>query len=181
MAKKPLSREELIAQLEALDTSTEIAKLEAEASRLTKEVASLTAQRTSLEKQVRQFEKDMDTIRQAVGGIDRRSRTHGSSEHSQSLREAAAAAARKSMTHVRIGIQKGTHDPVTGLEYTADTKPVRDLSAGTPKVTSGELERIFPELAGPVNYITEEDAEAAFIAIDDASLIGPSSSEIAGA
>ncbi|RLP23899.1 hypothetical protein [Mesorhizobium sp. YM1C-6-2] len=181
MAKKPLSRDELIAQLEALDTATETAKLEAEVSRLTGEVAALTAQRTSLEKQVRQFEKDMDTIRQAVRGIDIRSRTYGADERSQALMEAAAAASRTSMAHVGVGIRKGTHDPVTGLEYTADTKTVRDLSAGTPKVTSAELERIFPEMAGPVTYVTEEEAEASFTA--DAALLDKSvsASEIAGA
>jgi hypothetical protein len=169
MAKKPMTREELLAQIEALDNSTETAKLKAEVSRLTEEVASLTAQRNDLEKQVRQFEKNMDTIRQAVGGMDRRARTHGASEASVALREATANAARLSLAHVRLGIQSGTHDPLTGLEYTADTKPVRDLTAGAPKVTKGELDRIFPELADPVNYITEADAEAAFTA--DAALL----------
>ena len=148
MAKKPVTREELLAQLDALDNSTEVATLKAEVARLTEENASLLSQRRTLEGQLKHEQDAMQTIRDALRKVDIRNKPIGPAANPE-LAEAAARASRMEMIEVRLGIQRGTHDPATGLSYTVETKPQRDLSAGTPKVTQGELARLFPELNGP--------------------------------
>lgn len=148
MAKKPTTREELLAQLDALDNSTEVATLKAEVVRLTEENASYVSQRRELERDLKHERDAMQIIRDAVHKVDRKNRPVGHGTN-PALDEAAARASRMSLTTVRYGIQRGTHDPATGLPYTAETKPLRDMSAGSSKATQAELARVFPELMGP--------------------------------
>ncbi|MDG4885849.1 hypothetical protein [Mesorhizobium sp. WSM4887] len=156
MAKKPMTREELLAQLDALDNSTEVGKLNAEITRLTNENSTLVAQRQELERQLKQEREAMNLVREAIRKVDVRTRSHGGDRPGYA--EAAAAADRSdrmAMAEVRAGILRGTHDPATGLPYTAETKPQRDLTAGTPKVTQKELASIFPALSGPEVDVTD--------------------------
>ncbi|MEQ1952651.1 hypothetical protein [Mesorhizobium sp. CN2-181] len=144
MAKKTVTREELLAQLEAFDNSTEVASLKAEVAHLKQENASFVSQRTDLERQLKLAQDAMQLVRDAVHKVDIRNRPL-----SFEFTEAGERASRMSMAEVQRGIQHGTNDPATGLPYTAETKPQRDLGAGTPKVTQEELERLFPQLRGP--------------------------------
>ncbi|RUW62424.1 hypothetical protein [Mesorhizobium sp. M7A.F.Ca.US.008.03.1.1] len=155
MAKKPTTREELLAQLETLDNSTEINTLNAEVSRLTEENASLVLQRRELERQLKQERDAVQIIRDALRTVDIKTRPLSAERPGYAeMQEAAARASRLELTTVRLGIQKGTHDPATGLPYTADTKPQRVLIAGTPKVTDTELASFFPSLSGPEVDVT---------------------------
>ncbi len=141
--KKQPTREELLAQIEALDNSTELAKLQAEVERLTTENHTLVETRRTLERKLSRYEKDVATIREAVRSIDAVMRPVDRSANAMSAR-----VARFGQATVAVGIQKGTHDPATGLPYTDETKPVRDLSAsGAAPVRQRELEAIFPELS----------------------------------
>ncbi|TIW27519.1 MAG: hypothetical protein E5V63_09225 [Mesorhizobium sp.] len=150
MAKKPMSREELLAQLDALDNSTQIGKLNAEVSRLTEENASLVSQRRDLERQLKQERDAIQVIRDALRTVDIKTRSFSADRPGYAeMQEAAVRASRLELTTVRLGVQKGTHDPTTGLPYTADTKPQRDLTAGAPKVTQTELSSFFPALSAP--------------------------------
>lgn len=154
MAKKPMSREELLAQLDALDNATEIGKLNAEITRLTNENSALAAQRQDLERQLKQEREAMQLVREAIRKVDVRTRSHGADR----MAETAAAAERSdrmALAEVRAGIQRGTHDPATGLPYTGETKPQRDLTAGAPKVTQTELTSFFPALSGPDMDVTD--------------------------
>ncbi|RUX30377.1 hypothetical protein EOA23_12130 [Mesorhizobium sp. M2A.F.Ca.ET.042.01.1.1] len=156
MAKKPITREELLAQLNALDNSTEIGRLNAEITRLTNENSSLVGQRQELERQLKQEREAMQLVRDAIRKVDVRTRSHGADRPGQA--EAAAAADRAdrmALAEVRAGIQRGTHDPATGLAYTAETKPLRELTAGAPKVTKTELTSFFPALSGPEVDVTD--------------------------
>ncbi|TPJ34433.1 cell division protein ZapB [Mesorhizobium sp. B2-8-3] len=150
MAKKPISREELLAQLDALDNSTEIGRLNAEISRLTEENATLVSQRQELERQLKQEREALQLVREAIRKVDVRTRSHGADRPGHAEMAAAAArAGRMEWAAVQLGIQQGTHDPATGLPYSADTKPQRDLTAGAPKVTQKELTSFFPAMTGP--------------------------------
>ncbi|MER9915398.1 MULTISPECIES: hypothetical protein [unclassified Mesorhizobium] len=150
MAKKPVTREELLAQLETLDNSTEVGKLTAEVSRLTKDNASLVSQRRELERQLKQERDTVQTIRDALRTVDVPQRRYGDDRPGYAeMQEAAARSSRMAMAEVQVGIHSGTHDPATGLPYTADTKPQRVLAAGAPKVTKSEMEAFFPALSGP--------------------------------
>ncbi|RUU47472.1 hypothetical protein EOD08_06500 [Mesorhizobium sp. M6A.T.Ca.TU.002.02.2.1] len=166
MAKKPMTREELLAQLESLDNSTEVGKLKAEVSRLTEENASLLSQRSELERQLKQEREAMQLVREAVRKVDIRTRSHGANRpgHAE-LTASAERASRMEWAAVQVGIQKGTHDPATGLPYTAETKPQRLLTAGAPKVTQTELASFFPSLSGP-----EVDVTDTADALDDTDL-----------
>lgn len=156
MAKKPMTREELLAQLESLDNATEISKLNAEVSRLTEENASLLSQRHELERQLKQEREAMQLVREAIRKVDVRTRSHGADRPGHAEMAAAAErAGRMEWAAVQVGIQKGTHDPETGLPYTAETKPQRDLTAGAPKVTQTELASFFPSLSGPEVDVTD--------------------------
>ncbi len=53
-------------------------------------------------------------------------------------------------------MQQGTHDPATGLPFTSETKPARDLSVGAPEVTQRELSAIFPDLLGPEVEVVDD-------------------------
>ncbi|SJM33063.1 cell division protein ZapB [Mesorhizobium delmotii] len=156
MAKKPMTREELLAQLEALDNSTEVGKHKAEVSRLTEENATLLSQRQELERQLKQEREALQLVREAIRKVDIRTRSHGADRpgHAE-LTAAAERASRMEWAAVQVGIQKGTHDPETGLPYTAETKPQRDLTAGAPKVTQTELASFFPSLSGPEVDVTD--------------------------
>lgn len=149
MAKKPITREELLAQLETLDNSTEIGRLNAEVSRLTEENATLLCQRQELERQLKQERDALQLVREAIRKVDVRTRSHGADRpgHAE-LAAAAERAGRMEWAEVQLGVQKGTHDPATGLPYTAETKPQRSLIAGAPKVTQTELDSFFPSLCG---------------------------------
>lgn len=175
MAKKPASREELLAQLQAIDNSTEVAKLKADVSTLTEEKASLTGQRDELQKRVRNLEKSMSTIREAVRAQDITNRPLTNRLNADDAAQAEASR-RFDLAHVQAGVANGTHDPVTGLEFTDETRPVRDLSAGSPKVSKGELERLFPQLGGSTVEMSDADVEAS-IAADVGAL---TAKEIAG-
>ncbi|WP_192177719.1 cell division protein ZapB [Mesorhizobium amorphae] len=150
MAKKPMmTREELLAQLDALDNSTEVGKLTAEVSRLTEENASLLSQRRELERQLKQERDALQTIREALCTVDVQTRTYGADRPGYAEMQAASErSSLMALAEVQHGMRKGTHDPATGLPYTADTQPPRDLTSGAPKVTKGELERFFPSLSG---------------------------------
>ncbi|MER9213179.1 cell division protein ZapB [Mesorhizobium sp. M0663] len=156
MAKKPMTREELLAQLDTLDNSTEIGKLKDEVSRLTEENASLISQRQELERQLKQEREALQLVREAIRKVDVRTRSHGADRpgHAE-ITAAADLAGRMELAEVQLGIQKGTHDPATGKPYTADTKPQRDLTAGAPKVTRTELDSFFPSLSGPEVDVTD--------------------------
>lgn len=167
MAKKPMTREELLAQLETLDNSTEVGKLTAEVSRLTEENASLLSQRQELERQLKQERDTIQTIRDALRTVDVPQRTYGADRPGYAeMQEAAAWSSRMAMAEVQVGVESGTHDPATGLPYTADSKPQRDLTAGASKVTKSEMEAFFPALSSPevdatTNADTLLDAELA--------------------
>ncbi|RWB91330.1 MAG: hypothetical protein EOQ52_07885 [Mesorhizobium sp.] len=179
MAKKPQSREELLAQLDALDHSTEVGKLNAEVARLTAENTSLVAQRQELERQLKQEREAMQLVREAIRKVDVRTRSHGADR--PGFAESAAAAERSdrmALAEVRAGIQRGTHDPATGLLYTAETKPQRSLEAGTPKVTKTELTSFFPALSGPevdatdnADRLLDAQLDAAKAAMEDQSAL----------
>jgi hypothetical protein len=156
MAKKPMTREELLAQLESLDNATEISKLNAEVSRLTEENASLLSQRHELERQLKQEREAMQLVREAIRKVDVRTRSHGADRPAHAeIAAAADRAGRMEWAEVQLGIQRGTHDPATGKPYTAETKPQRDLTAGAPKVTQTELASFFPSLSGPEVDVTD--------------------------
>ncbi|MBZ9760993.1 hypothetical protein LB553_08900 [Mesorhizobium sp. CA8] len=156
MAKKPMTREELLAQLDALDNSTEIGKLNAEIARLTNENSTLVRQRQELERQLKQEREAMQLVREAIRKVDVRTRSHGADRPGHAEGAAAADRAdRMAMAEVRAGIVRGTHDPATGLPYTAETKPQRDLAAGAPRVTQKELTSFFPALSGPEVDVTD--------------------------
>ncbi|MER9628931.1 cell division protein ZapB [Mesorhizobium sp. M0296] len=150
-----MTREELLAQLDSIDNSTEIGKLNAEVSRLTEENASLLAQRQELERQLKHEREALQLVREAIRKVDVQTRSHGADRpgHAE-IATAADRAGRMEWAEVRLGIQKGTHDPATGLPYTAETKPQRDLTAGAPKVTQTELASFFPSLSGPEVDVT---------------------------
>ncbi|TPL07592.1 hypothetical protein FJ938_11165 [Mesorhizobium sp. B2-4-14] len=177
MAKKPMTREELLAQLDALDNSTEIGRLNAEITRLTNENSTLVGQRQELERQLKQEREAMQLVREAIRKVDVRTRSHGADR----LAETAAAADRSdrmALAEVRAGIQRGTHDPATGLPYTAETKPQRDLTAGAPKVTQTELSSFFPALSGPDLDVTDTaDALAETDLADHKSALGIATAE----
>jgi hypothetical protein len=156
MAKKPITREELLAQLESLDHSTEIGRLNAEVSRLTEENATLLSQRQELERQLKQERDALQLVREAIRKVDVRARSHGADRpgHAE-LAAAAERAGRMEWAEVQLGVQKGTHDPATGLPYTADTRPQRTLTAGAPKVTQTELDSFFPLLSGLAIDVTD--------------------------
>lgn len=156
MAKKPTTREELLAQLETLDNSTEIGKLNAEVSRLTEENATLLAQRQELERQLKQEREALQLVREAIRKVDVRTRSHGADRPGHAALTAASERAhRMEWAAVQLGVQQGTHDPATGLPYTSETKPQRDLTAGAPKVTQTELASFFPSLSGPEVDVTD--------------------------
>jgi hypothetical protein len=159
MAKKPQSREELLAALEAIDNSTEIATLQAQVATLTEERDALVSNRKELERTVRHLELRIDTVRKAVSVGEKAYRIMGPANPDHAAtQEAGAIAARMEMAETNVGILEGTHDPATGLPFTDDTRPQRDLCSGTPKVTKGELERFFPSLSGAsVDVITTSD------------------------
>ncbi|UCI26723.1 hypothetical protein [Mesorhizobium sp. B2-8-5] len=148
MAKKPMTREELLAQLDALDNSTEIGRLNAEVSRLTEENTSLTVQRRELDRQLKLERDAMQLVREAIRKVDVRTRSHGA-DRLAGVADAADRSDRMALAEVRLGIKRGTHDPATGLPYTTETKPQRDLAAGAPRVTQKELTSFFPALSGP--------------------------------
>ncbi|QPC92596.1 hypothetical protein [Mesorhizobium sp. INR15] len=155
MSKKPMTREELLAQLETLDNSTEVAKLTATVSRLTGENASLLSQRSELERQLKSERDALQAIRDALGKVEVSNRTFGANRPGYAeTNEAAARSSRMAMASVQHGIKNGTHDPSTGLPFTADTKPQRVLTAGAPKVTNAELASFFPSLSGPEVDVT---------------------------
>ncbi|RWP83792.1 MAG: hypothetical protein EOR11_22685 [Mesorhizobium sp.] len=149
MAKKLITREELLAQLESLESSTEIGKLHAEVARLIEENAALMSQRRELERQLTQKHEALQLVREAIRKVDVRTRSHGADRpgHAE-LAAAAERAGRMEWAEVQLGVQRGTHDPATGLPYTAETKPQRSLNAGAPKVTQTELNSFFPSLSG---------------------------------
>jgi len=148
MAKKPITREELLAQLDSLDNSTEIGKLNAEVSRLTEENATLLSQRQDLERQLKQEREALQLVREAIRKVDIRTRSHGADRpgHAE-VTAASERAARMEWAAVQLGVQRGTHDPSTGLPYTVETRPQRALTAGAPKVTQTELDSFFPSLS----------------------------------
>ncbi|MBZ9977813.1 hypothetical protein [Mesorhizobium sp. BR-1-1-10] len=179
MAKKPMTREELLAQLDALDNSTEIGRLNAEITRLTNENATLVGQRQELERQLKQEREAMQLVREAIRKVDVRTRYHGADRpgHAESA-AAADRADRMAMAEVRAGILRGTHDPSTGLPYTAETKPKRSLEAGAPKVTQTELSSFFPALSGPDVDVTDTaDALAETDLADHKSALGIATAE----
>ncbi|TYR33766.1 hypothetical protein FY036_06880 [Mesorhizobium microcysteis] len=116
MAKKPETREELLAKLEAIDNSTEIAQLKAEVTRLTTDNALLINQRKASEMKLARMMDDFETLRKVLAPIERRN------------------------SRLTIGVATGT----TTVAHKAPV--VRDLSAGAPMVTHAELEKFFPEL-----------------------------------
>lgn len=151
MSKKPhQTREALLASLAELDNATEVGNLQAEIDRLNREVASLVSQRSELEKRNRLMGDTISEIHKVLRDSTVRGRSYGTSgSRNAILLEAAQATAARANANIQIGIQNGTHDPATGLPYTPDTKPQRDLSAGAPQVTLGELTKFFPEMNGP--------------------------------
>jgi chromosome segregation ATPase len=159
-SKAPITREELLAQIEALDASTETGKLKAEVERLNAEVSRLKAENTQLSNDLRDRDGRLATIREALAGTDRKVRTYGPQGSHGEATAAGQRAARMGYAGVLKGIEDGQRDPATGLQWTPETKPVRDLSAGTPKVTGAELERFFPALSGPVVEVSDVEAEA---------------------
>lgn len=156
MAKKPMmTREELLAQLETLDNSTEIGKLTADVSRLTEENTALLSQRGELERDLKRERDALQSIREILGKVDVGNRTFGADSPGMAeLQAASARASRFGIAEVLVGVQEGTHDPLTGLRYTDETKPQRSLIAGAPKVTQTELEAFFPALSGPEVDVT---------------------------
>ncbi|MDW9499148.1 hypothetical protein GOB08_11725 [Sinorhizobium meliloti] len=157
MSKKPQTRDSLLAALAELDNSTEVSRLQAEIARLTAEVSSLVSQRTALEKENRSVKDTLSAIHGVLRGGELRQRTHGtSSTRAANLQGVAQRTATLASAQARLGIQQGTHDPDTGLPFTKDTKPQRDLSAGAPQVTEGELAAFFPALSGPTVDSIEE-------------------------
>ncbi|MBS4019034.1 MAG: hypothetical protein KGZ68_12445 [Dechloromonas sp.] len=163
--KKP-TREDLIAQLEALDASTDVAKITTEVERLKAENADLIRQRDTVDRRNRDLEAILREIHKslmpiapslAAGRPLSRGRVY-TPEHDAPLREAAAWAGRTSMASVQAGIAEGTHDPRTGLPYTGAKKPPADLGAGAPKVTKRELSGFFPEInsTAPVEAIGDD-------------------------
>ncbi|MFC3725803.1 cell division protein ZapB [Neoaquamicrobium sediminum] len=124
------TREELLAKLEALDTNAEIARLKDEVKRLEAQVADLIAQRKQLSDDNAQWVRDFEAIARVVRPIDNR-RT--------------------------VRITYGA--PVTASPSpTPGAVPARNLAAGAPKVSQGELGKFFPELSGPSVPVTADDA-----------------------
>jgi hypothetical protein len=159
-------RAALVAKLEALDNSTEISKLNAEVTRLTTENASLLDQRKGLERRLADFEKNFTAIREAIRNVEVRSRPAG---RNPEFHEAGVRAVRMGNAAVSAGIRKGSHDPETGLPWTAETKPL-DLSTTTQRISKTELTKAFPMLAvGGGVEVTE--AEVIANAEADASLL----------
>lgn len=152
---KKLTREDLVAQLEALDASTDVAKLTAEVERLTAENADFIRQRDTVDRRNRELEailreiyKSLEPIAPALaaGRPLARGRVY-TPERTAAFQEAAARASLTSMASVQAGIVLGTHDPRTGRPYEDGVrKPPADLGAGAPKVTKGELSGFFPEI-----------------------------------
>lgn len=126
MAKKPETREELLAKLDALDNSTEIAQLKAEVARLTTDNALLINQRKASETKLARMMDDFETLRKVFAPIERRN------------------------TRLTIGTAMG----VSAVASPAPV--VRDLSAGAPKVTHAELETFLPELGGATVVVAED-------------------------
>ena len=154
------TREELLEQIRAFDTDAEITKLTAEVERLTSENAAFLTQRNDLSRELTTLRKDMATIRDVVRIADIKTRTYGP-DRSGADRETGAIASRLSMANVQAGIANGTHDPATGLEYTSETQPIRDLTAGARAISKAELSKVFPELEGPTVEVSEvEEAHA---------------------
>lgn len=151
--KKQPSREELLAQLEELDNSTEVARLTAEVTRLTEENRNLLESRRSHERALARYEKGVASIRDAITVMEGMSRQ--SSRHN--LGAVAARTARSGQAEVAVGVTRGTHDPATGLPYTEETVPPRNLAVpGASPVRKRELERIFPELNDSPEALPEE-------------------------
>jgi hypothetical protein len=165
--KKP-TREDLIAQLEALDASTDVAKLTADVERLKTENADLIRQRDTVAKRngeleviLREIYKSLEPIAPALaaGRPLSRGRVY-TPERNAAIQEATARAGRTAMASVQAGITHGTHDPRTGLPYEGSItrKPPADLGAGAPKVTKGELSGFFPEInsTAPVELVGDD-------------------------
>lgn len=128
------TREELLAKLEALDTNAEIARLKDDVKRLEAQVADLVAQRKQLTDDNAQWVRDFEAIARVVRPIDNR-RT------------------------VRITFGAPVVPTPSGASSASPSAaPARDLAAGAPKVSQGELGKFFPELSGPSVPVTADDA-----------------------
>lgn len=158
---KTPTREALLSQLEALDNSTEINRLKADLDRMTEERDSLLAQRRENEKTIKTLEDSLGVIREALRVSDRRNVSRYGTAENAALMEASAAARRKELVEVRIGIAKGTHDAVTGLPFNKENPKPMNYAETTKPISKTDLNRAFPELAGPDVEVSTEEAEAA--------------------
>lgn len=153
----PQTREELLAALAEVEASEQVTALRAEITQLKADVASLVTQRSALEKQNRSLTDLVSGIKKVLREDELRNRTHGGPEsRTAALQDLAQRTSQLASAAGRLGVQQGTHDPATGLPFTSETKPARDLSVGAPEVTQRELSAIFPDLLGPEVEVVDD-------------------------